>query len=185
MKSLIVVVTGVALALAAQAQPRDCVPGSCGSSQQFETSAPQTFIAEGLQSDPPSPLTLPGARGASYLITVKTLSGVFDSRGVITLHADHTMSVIDSLQGGPTFFFSSQLGSWTPAANSAVVARTIDFDFPSVDVVRLDYTMTFSQDLSQVTGTIKLTSFSIQGDPLNAGGTVDGKFTFTGQLIKP
>lgn len=43
--------------------------------------------------------------GASYLTTVKDSSGNFVSRGVITLHADRTMSVIDSGQGGPTFFF--------------------------------------------------------------------------------
>jgi hypothetical protein len=42
-----------------------------------------------------------GASGASYLTTVKTSAGAFASRGVITLHADHTMSVIDSGQGGP------------------------------------------------------------------------------------
>ena len=127
-----------------------------------------------------------GANGASYLTTVKTSAGTFASRGVITLHADHTMSVIDSSQGGPTFFFSSQLGSWKPAANGGVVAKTIDFNFPpNAAVARLDYTISFSQDLNQVMGTITLTTFPIQGDPLDGGGTVVGTFTFTGQLIKP
>jgi hypothetical protein len=125
-----------------------------------------------------------GASGASYLTTVKTSIGTFASRGVITLHADHTMSVIDSGQGGP-FFFSSQLGSWKPA-NGGVVARTIDFNFPpNAAVARLDYTISFSQDLNQVTGTITLTAFPLQGNPLDGGGTLVGTFTFTGQLIKP
>jgi hypothetical protein len=126
-----------------------------------------------------------GASGASYLTTVKTSAGAFASRGVITLHADHTISVIDSGQGGPLFFFSSQLGSWKPAANGGVVARTIDFNFPNSGVARLDYTITFSQDLNQVTGTITLTAFPLPGNPLDGGGTVVGTFTFTGQLIKP
>jgi len=125
-----------------------------------------------------------GASGASYLTTVKTSAGAFASRGVITLHADHTMSVIDSGQGGPAFLFSSQLGSWKPAANGGVVARTIDFNFPNASVARLDYTIS-SQDLNQVTGTITLTTFPIQGNPLDGGGTVVGTFTFTGQLIQP
>ena len=49
--------------------------------------------------------------GASYLTTIKDSNGSFASRSVISLHTDHTMSVIDSGQGGPTFFFGSQLGA--------------------------------------------------------------------------
>src|ERR1700741_1610651 len=45
-------------------------------------------------------------RGATYLITVKTAAGAFESRVVITLHGDRTLSAIDSDQGGPTFFFT-------------------------------------------------------------------------------
>ena len=51
-------------------------------------------------------------RGATYLITVLTAAGAFESRVVITLHGDRTLSAIDALQGGPTFFFTSQLGAW-------------------------------------------------------------------------
>jgi hypothetical protein len=127
-----------------------------------------------------------GPSGASWVTTVKDSSGVFSSRGVITLHADHTMSVIDSGQGGPTFFFSSQLGSWKWNTIGGVVARTIDFDFrPNADVARLDYTISFSPDGSKVMGTITLTTFPLQSDPLDGGGTVAGTFTFTGELIQP
>jgi hypothetical protein len=71
-----------------------------------------------------------GFMGASYITTVKDSAGNFASRGVITLHSDHTVSVIDSGPGGPSFFFTSQLGSWKPDGKGGLVARTIDFDFP-------------------------------------------------------
>jgi hypothetical protein len=124
-----------------------------------------------------------GSNGGSYVTTVKDANGNFSSRGVITLHADHTMSVIDSGQGGPAFLFSSQLGAWKPDGKGGVVAKTIDFDFPSVDVARVDYTIKFNSTGTQITGTITLTVFPLQGNPLDGGGTVVGTFTFTGQLI--
>jgi hypothetical protein len=127
-----------------------------------------------------------GFRGATYLITIKDATGAFASRGVITLHRDRTLSAIDSGQGGPTFFFTSQLGAWGHDGKGGVVGRTLDFDFPpSADVARLDYTFTFSSDGTHVTGTIKLTSFPLQGNPLDGGGTVEGQFTFTGTLVTP
>src|SRR3982074_3975430 len=49
--------------------------------------------------------------GATYLTTVIDSNGNFTTRTVLTLHADHTMSVVAADQGGPTYFFSSQLGS--------------------------------------------------------------------------
>ena len=124
--------------------------------------------------------------GASYLITVKDSNGNFASRGVITLHADHTMSVIDSGQGGPAFFFTSQLGSWKPDGQGELVAKTIDFDYPpNAATARLDYTIHFGEDGGQTTGTITLTTFPLTGDPLEGGGTVVGKFTFVGQIVRP
>jgi hypothetical protein len=122
--------------------------------------------------------------GASYVTTIKTSSGIFASRGVITLHADRTMSVIDSGQGGPTFFFTSQLGAWKPDGKGGVVAKTVDFDFPpNAAAARLDYTIQFHGN--QIAGTITLTTFPLTGNPLDGGGTVVGTFTFTGQLIEP
>src|SRR5262249_49396697 len=71
------------------------------------------------------------ANGGTYLITITDAStGAFASRGVITLHGDHTLSAIDSGQGGPTFFFTSQLGAWDPDGPNSAVGRTLDFDFP-------------------------------------------------------
>jgi hypothetical protein len=125
--------------------------------------------------------------GGSYLTTVKDSAGDFASRGVIALHADRTMSVIDSGQEGPTYFFSSQLGSWKPDGNHGIVARTIDFDFPQSPgaVVRGDYTISFAPDRGQVTGTITVTTFPLETNPFDGDGTVLGTFTFVGELIKP
>ena len=127
-----------------------------------------------------------GFSAGSYVTTINDSAGNFASRAVLTLHADHTMSSIDSGQGGPTFFFTSQLGSWKAGDNGGVLARAVDFDFPpNADVGRLDYTINFAQNNRVVTGTITLTSFPLQGDPLDGGGTVLGTFTFVGQLIRP
>ena len=125
--------------------------------------------------------------GASYLTTItNAATGQFASRGVFTFHADSTMSAIDSGQGGPTFFFSSQLGSWEPDGQGGLEARTIDFDFPpNADVARLDYTVKFAQDGRQITGTITLRTVPLQANPLDGGGTVLGRFTFTGTLVTP
>jgi hypothetical protein len=124
--------------------------------------------------------------GATYVTTVKDSSGHFTTRTVITLHADHTMSVIAADQGGPTSFFTSQLGSWKPDGKGGVVAKTLDFDYPpNADVARIDYTISFDPGHDQVTGTETLTLFPLQGNPLDGGGTVLGTFTFIGELVKP
>src|SRR5260370_21323223 len=124
--------------------------------------------------------------GATYLTTVKDSSGIFTPRTVRTLHADHTMSVVAADQGGPTFFFTSQLGSWKPDGQGGVVAKTLDFDYPpNADVVRIDYTISFDPAHDRATGTETLTAFPLQGNSLDGGGTGLGTFTFTGELVKP
>jgi hypothetical protein len=124
--------------------------------------------------------------GATYLTTVTDSTGAFYTRTVLTLHADHTMSVVAADQGGPTYFFSSQLGSWQPDGKGGVVGKTIDFDYPpNADVARIDYTISFNSALGQATGTETLTTFPLQGDPFGSGGTSLGTYTFTGELVKP
>src|SRR5262245_52793584 len=99
-------------------------------------------------------------RGASYLITVTDAQGAFASRAVVTLHGDGTLSAIDSGQGGPVFFFSSQLGAWKADRKGGAFGRTLDFDFPpQQSVARVDYTFTFSANGAHVVGTITLRTF--------------------------
>ena len=129
-----------------------------------------------------------GSIGRSYLTTIRDSTENFVSRGVITLHPDRTISVTDSGQGGPSYYFSSQLGSWKPDGNGRIVARTIDFDFPpSPNVVaRIDFTINFGEDPTHVTGTISVTYFPIEEDPLGSGGTVVvNNDTLVGELITP
>ncbi|MBV8227232.1 MAG: hypothetical protein JO232_18800 [Verrucomicrobia bacterium] len=124
--------------------------------------------------------------GGSYVTTITDSQGAFASRGVFTFNRDFTMSAIDSGQGGPAFFFSSQLGAWKVAGPGEIAARTIDFDYPpNADIARLDYTVQLSADGTQITGTIKLTIFPLTSNPLDGGGTVGGTFSFTGSLITP
>lgn len=129
----------------------------------------------------------PAFSSGSYLTTITDSNGNFASRGVMTLHADQTIAITDSAQGGTTFFFSSQLGSWKPEGKSAIVARTIDFNYPpSPGVARLDYTLNLSRDNSQITGTATLRTYPLEaGNPLDSEGTLIGTFTLVGELIKP
>ena len=124
-----------------------------------------------------------GLPGATYLTTVTVANtGAFSSRSVITLHGDHSMAVIDSGQGGPGVQFSSQQGAWATATGGGVVARTLDFSFPSAGIARVDYNFT-TVNTDQVSGTITLTVFGLTDNPLDGGGTVVGTFNFTGTRV--
>ena len=126
-----------------------------------------------------------GLPGSTYLTTITDANtGAFSSRSVITLHADHSLTVIDSGQGGPGVQFSSQQGAWAAGGGGGVVlvARTLDFSFPSAGIARVDYIFTTS-NTNQVAGTITLTVFGLQDNPLDGGGTVVGTFNFTGTRV--
>ena len=124
-----------------------------------------------------------GLPGNAYITTITdATTGTFSSRSVITLHADHSMSAIDSGQGGPGVQFSSQMGAWRTSPNAGVVARTLDFSFPNAGIARVDYNFTTLTN-DQASGTITVTVFPINADPQGSGGTVIGTFNFTSQHI--
>jgi hypothetical protein len=124
-----------------------------------------------------------GLPGIVYLTTITdAATGSFSSRSVVTLHADHSMTAIDSGQGGPGVQFSSQMGAWHTSPGAGVVGRTLDFSFPNAGIARVDYNFT-TVNKDQVSGTITLTVFPINADPQGSGGTVVGTFNFTGQPV--
>jgi hypothetical protein len=120
----------------------------------------------------------------SYLATITVAgTGEFASRSVITIHNDRTGTVIDSGQEGGSPAFSSQQGVWTPDGNSTDLT-TLDFSFPpGANIARVDYHINPGPGLGNINGTITLTVFPLNGDPLNGGGTVVGQFNFTGQRM--
>jgi len=120
----------------------------------------------------------------TFLTTIIVANtGAFSSRSVITLHADHSMAVIDSGQGGPGVQFSSQQGTWEHNPGGGLGARTLDFSFPSAGIARVDYTFNAGVPANQIAGTITLTVFGLTDNPLDGGGTVVGTFTFTGTRV--
>lgn len=123
----------------------------------------------------------------TFLTTITdATTGAFSSRSVITLHADHSMAAIDSGQGGPAVLFSSQQGVWEHDSGGALAARTLDFSFPSAGIARVDYKFNAGVPANQVLGTITLTVFPLNSNPLDGGGTVVGTFNFTGiRVIVP
>jgi hypothetical protein len=121
---------------------------------------------------------------STYLITNLDSTGAFASRSTITLHPDHSLTVVDSGQGGPTYFFSSQQGTWG-IGSGGVVGRTVDFDFaPDTEVARLDWTFKFTAT-GMISGTATVYYYPQTANPFGSGGTSGGTFTFTGYPIKP
>lgn len=121
-----------------------------------------------------------GLPGIAYLTTITDANtGAFSSRSVVTLHADHSMTAIDSGQGGPGIQFSSQMGAWHTSPGAGVVGRTLDFAFPQAGIARVDYNFT-TVNKDGVSGTITLTVFGLLDDPQGSGGIVVGTFNFTG-----
>jgi hypothetical protein len=121
----------------------------------------------------------------TFLITITdATTGAFASKSVITLHTDHSVAVIDSGQDDAGVPFSSQQGVWENEGGT-LKARTIDFSFPfaTQGSARVDYTFNGGIPNNEVQGTITLTFFPPNGNPLDGGGTPGGTFNFTGQRV--
>jgi hypothetical protein len=95
------------------------------------------------------------------------------------------VAVIDSGQEGNGISFSSQQGVWENGLGGTLKARTIDFSFPFATngSARVDYTFNAGGSIDQVAGTIVLTFFPSNGNPLDGGGSPGGTFHFTGQRV--
>jgi hypothetical protein len=121
----------------------------------------------------------------TFLITITDAHGAFASNSVITLHNDNSMAVIDSGQEGNGVSFSSQQGVWQNGPGGTLKARTIDFSFPFATngSARVDYTFNAGGSNDQVSGTIVLTFFPPNGNPLDGGGSPGGTFSFSGRRV--
>jgi hypothetical protein len=121
----------------------------------------------------------------TFLITITDSHGVFASNSVITLHSDRSVAVIDSGQEGNGVSFSSQQGVWENGLGGTLKARTIDWSFPFATngSARVDYSFNAGGGNDQVSGSIVLTFFPPNGNPLDGGGSPGGTFTFTGQRV--
>jgi len=118
----------------------------------------------------------------SFLVTISNYaSGGVTQRAVITLHRDHTMSVISSNQNSGQI--SSQLGAWKHGCSGST-GRTIQFSFGDGTINRLDFTFNAHQPKGTISGTITITNFPGNGNPLGTGGTVIGNCDFTGTRIE-
>ena len=123
--------------------------------------------------------------GTFFITNTDATTGAFESQSVITLHADGTMEDVDSLQEGDGVPFSSQLGVWERNGAGGLTARTLDFSFPfaTQGSARVDWTFNANVPPNQVQGTVVLTVFPPNGNPLDGGGTVAGTFNFTGTRV--
>ena len=136
-----------------------------------------TFPRHAAASDDPS---------GTFLVTITdATTGAFVSRSVITLHSDHSVAVIDSGQEGGAVSFSSQLGAWEHGPGGVVKARTLDFSFPFATngSARVDYKFNAGVPGNRVQGSIVLTFFPSNGDPLDGGGAPGGTFNFSGTRV--
>lgn len=123
----------------------------------------------------------------TFLITIQDANGNFASDSIITLHADHSVAVIDSRQdsGVNSASFSSQRGVWEQDPHGAIKARTIDWDFPFLPngSARLDYTFDAGLPANEVKGSVVLYFFGPDQNPLTGDQNPVGTFTFTGSRV--
>src|ERR1051326_7125139 len=113
----------------------------------------------------------------TFLITITDAHGAFASNSVITLHSDNSVAVVDSSQVGGSVSFSSQLGVWENGPGGTLKTRTIDWSFPFATngSARVDYTFNAGGGPNQVSGSIVLTFFPPNGNPLDGGGSPGGR----------
>lgn len=122
------------------------------------------------------------------------------SRSIITLHSDHTLSIIDRDEGGSEAEFidpfSDAQGAWRCTGRRSFTATTLNFTFPGPVgggqqfIVRADYDVKFDRKTKELIGMLEITFFNLFGDfsdplegpPLPLPGA-PFVFTFEGQRV--
>jgi hypothetical protein len=117
----------------------------------------------------------PWFTGGACLLTFTDGQGNFLSREVVALHADRTMSAVDSGQNGPQYLYSSQLGVWKPDGPGKIIARTFDFDYPpNADLARIDFVLNLTPDRRHLAGTVRICTFPLETEDAQDGGCSAG-----------
>jgi len=125
----------------------------------------------------------------TYLTTILNADRTFASRGLITLTRDGNFIVSDSSQGGLAGVFNSFTtgqGSWVCTGERSITARVLDFSISNqggTGIARIDYIARFNPNTNTIQGSITLSFFGLQDNPLSGNGISGGTTTFTGQRV--
>ncbi|MUG91678.1 hypothetical protein F7734_03935 [Scytonema sp. UIC 10036] len=125
----------------------------------------------------------------TYLTTIKNANGNFASRALITLTKEGNLIVGDSNQGGilgQFNGFTTSQGTWVCNGTRGITARVFNFSISNsggTGIARNDYSATFNPRTQTVEGTIKLSFFGLEDNPLQGNGQNGGSFSFTGEFV--
>jgi hypothetical protein len=125
----------------------------------------------------------------TYLTTITDANGNFASRALITLTEEGNLIVTDSNQGGISSQFNpftTSQGTWACNGRTEITATALNFSLSNQGgsgIARNEYSATFNPRTQTVEGTIELSLFDLQGNPLKGNGQNGGSFSFTGQFV--
>ena len=128
----------------------------------------------------------PWFTSGACLVTFTDAQGNFVAREVIALHADHTMSAVDSGQDGPQYFYSSQLGAWKLDGPGKIIGKTFDFNYPpGSGLARLDFVLNLTPDRRHLTGTVNIYYLPLETENPQEGGTLVLTYNVAGEFFQP
>ncbi|MEH2142555.1 hypothetical protein [Nostoc sp.] len=121
-----------------------------------------------------------------------TNSGDFGSfRGITTFTEDGNIFATASNQSGVPSVqpYGETQGSWKCTSDREITATTLDFSYPTRTlpgrIAKTDFRATFDAKTGIVQATATLRFFNLNANPLKDNAPVTGRFTFTGQRVKP
>ncbi|MEH2460943.1 hypothetical protein [Nostoc sp.] len=121
-----------------------------------------------------------------------TNSGDFGSfRSIITFTEDGNFFATASNQNGVPSVqpYGNIQGSWKCTSDRQITATTLDFSYPTatsrgkIGISDIRATFDAKTEVVQATATVRF--FNLNANPLKDNAPVAGRFTFTGQRVKP
>ncbi|MEH1830868.1 MAG: hypothetical protein V7L29_01985 [Nostoc sp.] len=125
----------------------------------------------------------------TYLTTNSGDFGSFPS--IITFTEDGNIFVTASNQSGVPSIqpYGNVQGSWKCTSDKEITATTFDFTYPTATlsgkIARSDFRATFAPKTGIVQATATVRFFNLNANLLKDNAPVAGRFTFTGQRVKP